>query len=141
MFSFEKLLPDESDVSFLSRKMEKVASNVDFSIQKYTSDASKTTLRVLKVGKVASNHDLWFQKSIFDASDLNFFKKNDGKWHFLPFSEYENWHLMHQISTFYKKSSNLMHQISFLEKNRLSKFDTGSACHFPTSPIEPNDDR
>jgi hypothetical protein len=67
--------------------MEKVASNVDFSIQKYTSDASKTTLRVLRVGKVASNHDLWFQKSIFDASDVNFFKKNDEKWHFLPFSE------------------------------------------------------
>ena len=117
MFSFEKLLPDESDVSFLSRKMEKVASNVDFSIQKYTSDASKTTLRVLKVGKVASNHDLWFQKSIFDASDLNYFKKNDEKWHFSPFSENENWHPMHQISTFYKKSSNLMHQISTFHKN------------------------
>src|SRR5574344_853750 len=102
--------------------MGKVASNMDFSIQKYTSDASKTTLPVLKVEKVASNHDLWFQKSIFDASDLNFFKKNDEKWHFSPFSENENWHPMHQISTFYKKSSNLMHQISFLEKNRLSKF-------------------
>jgi hypothetical protein len=65
--------------------MGKVASNVDFSIQKYTSDASKTTLPVLKVEKVASNHDLWFQKSIFDASDLNFFKKNDEKWHFSHF--------------------------------------------------------
>ena len=97
--------------------MEKVASNVDFSIQKYTSDASKTTLRVLRVGKVASNHDLWFQKSIFDASDVNFFKKNDEKWHFLPFSGNENWHLMHQISTFYKKSSNLMLLLPFSEKN------------------------
>jgi hypothetical protein len=129
-FFSEKLLSDGSDVSFSSRKMEKVASNVYFLIEKYTSDASKTTLPVLKVGKVASNHDLWFQKSIFDASDLNFFKKNDGKWHFSPFPENRNWHLMHQISTFYKKSSNLMHQISFLEKNDYPSLTLGAPAIF-----------
>ena len=117
-FFLEKLLSGPSDPSFSNRKMGKVASNVDFSIQKYTSDASKTTLPVLKVEKVASNHDLWFKKSIFDASDLNFFKKNDEKWHFFPFSENGNWHLMHQISTFYKKSSNLMQLSPFSKKNR-----------------------
>ena len=112
-FSSEKLFFDRPDDSFSNRKMGKVASNVDFSIRKYTSDVSKTTLQVLEVEKVASNHDFWFQKSIFDASDFNFFKKNDGKCPLFPFSESGNRHLMHQISTFYKKSSNLMHQKSF----------------------------
>ena len=112
-FSSEKLFFDRPDDCFSNRKMGKVASNVDFSIRKYTSDVSKTTLQVLEVEKVASNHDFWFQKSIFDASDFNFFKKNDEKWHLFPFSERVNRHLMHQISTFYKKSSNLMHQKSF----------------------------
>ena len=129
-FSSEKLFFDRPDDCFSNRKMGKVASNVDFSIRKYTSDASKTTLQVLKVGKVASNHDFWFQKSIFDASDLNFFKKNDGKWHFSQFSENRNWHLMHQISNFYKKSSNLMHQISFLEKNDYPSLTLGAPAIF-----------